>query len=427
MADIQSGINKALTNANKPLDLFADDKKVTFDAGSKKFILGGTQDTSPLYLDEKALTGNMSPKTEIKIKTFMEANPSIVNEYKIQTPEDLYNRAQVALSDRLKAIMSATPKEDEVAVPVDEDKNVTQKTVAKADNVIGNYLDEYMGNKGKGLRFLYPIAEGFAPKATKYATSLFGGPVNKSLLSAIGGFASGLTAEDRREDANMLEQAKLAISAAKTDRSETLARVRAAQGFREDFLKSAPIKDLLAHINNYQTLSSIQTGKDGKLRGTNATAAMKAFAKTLLPAEAVMEGDLSQIANDLLQKGEGSLDIGIKKWVRENLSGTEITKENLEAMKNFSKLKTLGSQSQNLYKQTVDQYTSYADQIEVDPKDIVTDVFGSGGLKPLTPEQEKDLLDAIGGVTAPPPPPPPPSSKKDTPKIKVSDTTPDIF
>lgn len=284
-----------------------------YDTGAKKFILGGGVDdvgnNIPRFeFKKERFLGKMADKTGKELDAVLMADPKLKEKYK--TSQELYNDLQKYNASLDNPAPVETPVMD---IPVNKNKNVTNDTIAKSDNIIGNYLNKYMTNKDKGLRFLYPIAEGFSPKATTYATSLFGSPVNKSVLSAIGGLASGLSADDKRADIG--EPTKALTSNKKAD---TI--------FKINSISTKVSKDYITARNAWQEFAALIDEAKNEKNPSAQYALIKKFEKSLDPSSVVREGEFNMAMDTagLVQK--------IINTIGQLERGTRISDEQIDNM-----------------------------------------------------------------------------------------------
>lgn len=307
------------------------------------------------------------------------------------TPEGL---KQVTTQDELRDIANEKVKGyySSLNIQALEDAMPADETLSAADEMLKQYK-----------RFSTPgapesIAQILGMLSTKAENEIAAGDLGPLgvLLSGIGeagkGFAAGQKMQREQQlpstlDIKALETGAKAKAEAAKAKADTM---KIAQGWREDYLKSAPVKDLSAQLKSFDSLNSIKAPESGKLAGTVAEQAIKAFAKTLLPGEAVMEGDITAISSAILQLG-GS---GFKKLddiLAKLVTGVELDKDGLQVLKDSARLITFSPTNISNYNQVKDAYTGFATEIGVEPKRVVTDIL-TGYEKYFLTQEDMDRL-----------------------------------
>jgi len=300
---------------------------------------------------------------------------------------------------------------------------ITDDNVEQAEKYIDKYARQFQDIKSgtenitkNNMDFLKPIAEGFRPEVTSKATSIFGMKTNPAVLAAIGGLASGLSGgktDDKTELTRLQNEAKeIEKREAKKIQSakSTTDIIKIVQGWSEDLSKSQEAKRINQQLLNYNTLDALPEGQE--LTGAAVTAAIKSFAKILLPEEAVMTGDEDAIVRAMMQKPPEVGDKNtlerlaklpdwriFKEMIQKNITGNTIPASGLKDMKSLAENAIFNPKNLASFNQKRDSYVKLIDMLNrvnelgenaVNPDDILYSPFNSY-------KEKMDEVSARGG------------------------------
>jgi hypothetical protein len=426
-------------------NLLRDKKKTTYDEGSDKYIFG-TGDGSVEFTAQDLTPDTPDEAATQKIQKLYSANPIYRNTF-----GDFSNFYKSMQEDR--ASRKPTPLAAETPV-LEVNKPVTAETEDSAKKTLEDYYNALMTSAdvdvGKdALTFLSDPGAGLTPANLKHASSLFGTKIDgggKAGLAALGGLLSGLAGDtavsgvpgvsvaknikagqvfsekelierkekaekelrDRTEKAmerkEKIEEKKLEADLKRVENEEKkkveTAKtqtdiIKIAQQWADDFAKSAEVTRANEQLLNYNTLAALPTDKE--LTGPAVTAAIKSFAKIILPKEAVMSGDEDAIVRAMMQKPKQEGDdkilslinpadwVVINKWVQANLTGNTIPAAGLRDMKSIAENAIFSEKNMRPYQQRRATYENLINKLNtvnnlgengIQPVDILFDPFG---------------------------------------------------
>jgi len=215
---------------------------------------------------------------------------------------------------------------------------ITDENVEKAQTLLDKYYKAYQDTKTESDKtaFLKPIAEGFTPKTTNKATSLFGMKTNPAVLAAIGGLASGFSGgNEKKADLSTLKYQQ------GLDKEEFDKATKLAGSYATD------TKEFKTRQTAWNTINAV--AKDPSPAGDLAL--IFAYMKLLDPGSTVREGEFANAEN------AGSVPQAIINKYNRVISG-----ERLKETRNdfINKARTIYGAQENSYVNTLEEFKKKA-------------------------------------------------------------------
>ena len=433
--------------ANTTYDFFKDTKKTTYDTGAKKYVFDTAIGSAPVEFTPEDLSApELKESTRIKLENLLNHNKIVKDTYK--DTDSFWNALKQDFASRNTTAPAVTVPELKVNEPLTpETEDSAKKTLEDYYNALMTSADVDVGKDA--LTFLSDPGAGLTPANLKHASSLFGTKIDgggKAGLAALGGLLSGLAGDtavsgvpgvsvaknikagqvfsdkelierkekaekelrDRTEKAmerkEKIEEKKLEADLKRVENEEKkkveTAKtqtdiIKIAQQWADDFAKSAEVTRANEQLLNYNTLAALPTDKE--LTGPAVTAAIKSFAKIILPKEAVMSGDEDAIVRAMMQKPKQEGDdkilslinpadwVVINKWVQANLTGNTVPAAGLRDMKSIAENAIFSEKNMRPYQQRRATYENLINKLNtvnnlgengIQPVDILFDPFG---------------------------------------------------